>query len=92
MDDSQKFILNADFSIETFDNEILLYSISDSKGVYLNQTAGLVWELCDKNQSVGEIVALLEAAYPQQKESVRSDVVMAIEALIENGALIKSDG
>lgn len=92
MDDSQKFVLNADFSIETFDNEILLYSISDSKGVYLNQTAGLVWELCDKNQSVGEIVALLEAAYPQQKESVRSDVVMAIEALIENSALIKSDG
>ncbi len=44
MENTQKFTLNPEFTVEKFDNEILLYAISKSKGVYLNETAYLVWD------------------------------------------------
>lgn len=70
MENSQKFTLNADFTVEKFDNEILMYSVSKSEGVYLNETGYLVWEMCGKGHSVEEIITLLEQAYPQQKETI----------------------
>ncbi len=91
MDDSQKFTLNSKFKVETFDNEILLYAVSNSKGIYLNETAYLVWEMCGKGHSVDEIITLLKEAYPEQRDTIREDVIAALESLVENGALIPAD-
>jgi len=88
MEYSQKFILNSEFKAEKFDNEILLYAVSKAQGVYLNETAYLVWEMCGQNNSVEEIIALLEEAYPLQRESISGDVEAAIDSLVETGALI----
>lgn len=90
MEYSQKFLLNPAFKVEKFDNEILLYAVSDTRGVYLNETAYLVWEMCAQNQTVEEIVTLLEETYPQQKATIREDVATAIASLAECGALIVS--
>ncbi|RTZ99169.1 MAG: hypothetical protein DSY90_01975 [Deltaproteobacteria bacterium] len=92
MKDSQKFTPNPDFTIENFDNEVLLYSIPDSTGIYLNETACVVWELCRKSQSVGEIITLLETTYPAQRAAVRKDVVRAITSLVEKGVLMAANG
>ena len=92
MEKTQKFILNTDFTVEKFDNEILLYSVSRSEGVYLNETGYLVWEMCGRGHSVEEIITLLEQAYPQQKETIAADVRTAIESLTGNGALLGVDG
>lgn len=88
MIDSQKLRLNPEFKVEKFDNEILLYAISNTKGAYLNETAYLVWEMCAKNHSIAEIIAILQKAYPQQKEAVREDVIAAIDSLVDTGALL----
>ncbi len=90
--DTQKYILNPDFKAERFDNEILLYASSSSKGVYLNETAYLVWQLCEKGLSVGEMIEVLEEEYSQQKAIIREDILLAIESLAESGALIEIDG
>ncbi len=90
MNNLQNYILNSDFSVESFDNEILLYSIRDSKGIYLNETAYIVLELCMKNQHVEKIIMLLEKTFPQQKAEIRGDVIKTIMSLIENGVLIKT--
>lgn len=88
MEYSRKFIVNSAFRVEKFDNEILLYAVSSSRGVYLNETACLVWEMCAQCHSIDTIITLLEEAYPLQKETICEDVVAAIESLLENGALI----
>lgn len=88
MKNSQRFKLNPEFKIEKFDNEILLYAISSTKGIYLNQTAHLVWELCAQNHSIAEIIAFFQETYPQQKENVRKDVITSIKSLVEAEALI----
>ncbi len=84
----QKFNLNPEFKVEKFDDEILLYAVSNTSGVYLNETAYLVWEMCSQDQSVEEIITLLEETYPLQKETIRGDVTAAIESLVEYGALV----
>ena len=87
----QKFRQNPAFKSEIFDNEILLYAMSDATGIYLNETASLVWELCSKNYSIADITGLLEEAYPLQKKTIGEDVVSAIESLVMNRVLIPQD-
>ncbi len=88
MKDLRKFDLNPDFTVEEFDDEILLYAISTGKGIYLNKTAGLVLDMCGKGAAVGEIIALLEEAFPEQKNDIRSDVETAVNTLLDHGALL----
>ncbi|MCI5144611.1 MAG: PqqD family protein [Candidatus Electrothrix sp. AR3] len=88
MESTQKFTQNADFQAEKFDNEILLYAISSGNGVYLNETAYLVWEMSGKGHSVGEMIALLEEAFPEQKEAIADDVLSAVESMLANKVLL----
>jgi Coenzyme PQQ synthesis protein D (PqqD) len=88
MDDYQIPHINSDFNLERFDNEILLYSVNDSTAVYLNETAFLVYGMCASGQSIGEIITLLEEAYPDQKDTIRRDVLSSLEQLIDNGAVL----
>ncbi len=90
MEYSQRYSLNPAFKVERFDNEILLYAVSDTSGVYLNETACLVWEMCAQDQTVAEIISVLEAAYPEQAAAIAEDVAAAITSLVEYGALIVS--
>jgi hypothetical protein len=91
MHDRQIPVLNPEYKLEKFDNEILLYSMTDTRAVYLNETAFVVYGMCGSGQTIGEIIALLEEAYPGQKDTIREDVIPALSQLIENGALLLND-
>jgi len=91
MIDSQLPVINPDFQLEKFDNEILLYTISGTKAVYLNETAYLVWMLCGEKKTVKEIITLLEEEYPEQKQNIRQDVISVITTLEKNGAITLND-
>ena len=89
--DTQIPIQNSDFKLEQFDDEILLYSITDTRAIYLNNTAFLVYGMCGSGQCIGEIISLLEEAYPEQRETIRGDVIAALEQLRQIGALTLND-
>ncbi len=89
--DTQIPIQNSDFKLEQFDDEILLYSITDTRAIYLNNTAFLVYGMCGSGQSIGEIISLLEEAYPEQRDTIRGDVIAALEQLRQIGALTLND-
>lgn len=91
MDEDHVPIVNKDFISEEFDNEIILYTLSDTKAVYLSETARLVWQLCEDQQSVGEMIGQLEEAYPEHAAVIREDVREALSRLAEIGALSFSD-
>ena len=91
MKNTQKFTLNPNFATEVFEDEILLYAVATGKGVYLNKTAGLVREMCGNGQTVEELIALLEDAFPEQRNDIRLDVKIAIKTLLEHGALLHAD-
>ena len=86
-----KFTQNPAFATEVFEDEILLYAIATGKGVYLNKTAGLVWEMCGKGLVMEEIIGLLEEAFPEQKDDIRTDVQAALQDLLKHEALINAN-
>jgi len=88
----QIFTLNPHYTFEEFNSELFLYSVHDAKGLYLNTTACVVWKLCAEQQSLENIIALLEKKYPKQKGDVRKDVTTTIESLVQNGVLTVTDG
>lgn len=92
MNISDNFSVNPEFKVEKFDNEVLLYAASNTKGIYLNETAYLVWEMCGKGQSVKDIVDALQEVYPEQADAIQSDVLSALKSLVENKALVTDNG
>ena len=92
MNTPEKFQLNKEFKVEKFDNEILLYAVSNTRGIYLNETAYLVWEMCGKGKSFEEIVDTLQQAYPEAAAAIREDVQAAVQSLLENKVLVVDNG
>lgn len=71
---------------EVLEGEIVLYSSTVAKAVYLNASAALVWQLIDGRRSVGEIEALLTGAYPEAA-TLREDLIQTVQALQEQGVV-----
>ena len=76
-----------DFQVEQIDGETLLYQHQLKRVIYLNESAALVWHLCDGQRSVADIIELLVDAYPDTEDAVRADVVEAIDGLFLEDAL-----
>ncbi|NQU39481.1 MAG: PqqD family protein [Lentisphaerae bacterium] len=71
------------YRLEQLDDELLLYHLGETTVVYFNQTASLVWQLCQGDRTVGEIIDLLCAAYPEAADRVRVDVSETMTHFLE---------
>lgn len=78
---------NPAYRLEALDGEVLLYSQDDTRILYCNPSASLIWQLCDGTRTAGEIVATLCAAFPDAAESVPQDVEAALGELEQHGAI-----
>jgi hypothetical protein len=76
-----------DFQVEQIDGETLLYQHQLKRVIYLNESAALVWHLCDGQRSVADIIELLVDSYPDTEDAVRADVIEAIDGLFLEDAL-----
>ena len=77
------------FFIEEMDGEQLLYRLGAHKAIHLNDTASVIWKLCDGSRTVQEIIDLLKGQYPSAESAVETDVEEAIELLVREGALLE---
>jgi coenzyme PQQ biosynthesis protein PqqD len=84
---TQKPQRKPDYQMETIDGELLLFHPDQQKIFYCNESAALIWQLCDGQHTVAEIVALLREAYPEAAEEIEKDVQVTLQALHEHGAL-----
>jgi hypothetical protein len=91
MKDTQRPIVNPDYTVEKFDDEILLYTEATTQAVYLNDAAYTVWLLCKEDMNIGQMIQSLEEVYPDQKEQIRNDVISALETLLSNGVIEFAD-
>jgi len=76
-----------DRRVERLGQEVLLYCAGTAQTVYLNETAALVWELCDGTRTVEQIENLLLGAYPEAAGRIPTEVAQALRKLDESGAL-----
>jgi hypothetical protein len=78
---------DATCSLEAFDEEYLLYLPRTEQVVELNETAALVWQLCDGARTVSEITTLVADAFPEERARVTADVETALQALLASGTV-----
>ncbi|HHD56534.1 MAG TPA: PqqD family protein [Desulfobulbaceae bacterium] len=78
---------NEGYMLEELDGELLLYHLDQTKTVYLNNSAAIVWHLCNGENSVGDIIAFLEEKYPEAVKEIAGDVQDTLLKLLDAGAL-----
>ncbi len=76
-----------DYHLEMLDGELLLYHLDETKILYCNQTASLIWYLCDGRQTIGEMIDILGEAYPDAAETMASDVEETIQQFLAAGCI-----
>jgi len=68
-------------------DEFLIFEPKSSTTIHLNQTAGLILELCENN-SVADIVAALQEHYPEHQNQIPEQVASVIDDLVARAVLI----
>ena len=76
--------------LEEFDDELVLYDMESTQAIYLNETAALVFRLCDGKRTTGDIEMLLKEAYPEMADEIESDVRAVLDNLAAAGAVVIS--
>lgn len=75
-----------EYKLAEIEGECMLYNGAHAKALYLNETASMIWRLCDGQRSVETIEDLLNGAYPEAPD-LSGDVDAAFRLLIEHGAV-----
>lgn len=73
-----------DYRLEELDGEVLIYHPTETTVVYCNQTASLIWHLCDGTHTAAEISALLCDAFPEASTSIPDDVTTTLHTLTQH--------
>jgi hypothetical protein len=74
-------------SFEEMEGESLIYQRATKQGIYLNETATVIWRLCDGTRSIDAIIGALAELYPDVASDIASDVRATIDRLVELGAV-----
>lgn len=75
------------FQTERVDDDILLYHPGVSKTIRLNETASIIWKLCDGERTIGEITTLIAASFPDDAHRILEDVQAALQRFADEGAI-----
>lgn len=75
------------FSMETLDDELLLFHPVLGRIIALNPTAALVWSLCDGKNTTAGIVAALCEGYPEAADAIPGEVAELLATFRQAGAV-----
>ncbi len=76
-----------DYRLEKMDDEFLLFDPAQTKILYCNETASLIWQLCDGTRTAQEIITTLSEAYPDAADVIARDVGATLKQFLEHGAI-----
>ena len=83
MDINKRACLKPDYLLEKIDNEITVYHPSLVTSLYLNESSAVIWELCDGERRISDIIEILQGAYPENSTQIKNDVIRFIALLVE---------
>jgi hypothetical protein len=76
-----------DALLARLDDETLLYHPEWMTGFALNSSAFSIWQLCDGERTIAEIVALLQDTYPESADSIPAQVEASLRTLSSHGVV-----
>lgn len=74
------------YQLEVLDDELLLYHPTETRAIYMNETATIVWGACD-GRTIEDIVEMVSAAFPDAPSSLPDEVRATVDQLAEFGAV-----
>ena len=87
MDTNKIYARAPECLLEDMDGELLLYNPTTATTLHLNDSSAVIWELCDGERSVGDIVGALQEVFPKQAEQITADVDQVITDLLQKSVL-----
>ena len=75
------------YHLEHMDGELLLHHPTSTKVVYLNETASLIWHLCDGQRTTDEVAELLRDSFPEPGGTIADDVEATLRLFVDHGAI-----
>lgn len=84
MDINKRVCLKPDYLLEKIDNEITVYHPSLVTSLYMNDSSAVIWELCDGERRISDIIEILQDAYPENDRQIKNDVIRFITQLVEH--------
>ncbi len=87
MPESNKPRRKPNYRMEMIDDELLLFHPAQTKILYCNETASLIWQLCDGQHTHQEITALLAAAFPEAADAMADDVTATLQQFSQHDAI-----
>jgi hypothetical protein len=87
MSGSQKPLQRPGYHLEAIDDELFLFHPAETQMLYCNETASMIWQLCDGQRTPQEIVALLVTAFPEAADKIVDDVRATLEQFSHHGAI-----
>jgi hypothetical protein len=76
-----------DYQMEMIDGEAVILHPSSTKVLYTNPSGALVWDLCNGERTVDEIIASITATFPEAAAQIPTDVQEALEGFIAAGVM-----
>jgi pyrroloquinoline quinone biosynthesis protein D len=67
---------------EEMDDEAVVYGRTGKRAIHLNETATVVWKLCDGERTVADIAALLTREYPASADEIAEGVAKAVDQMV----------
>jgi hypothetical protein len=77
--------------LEDMDGELLLYNPINSTTLHLNGPSAIVWNLCDGEATVQQMIDAVREAYPDQSEQIETDIINVVKDFIEREFLVLVD-
>jgi hypothetical protein len=77
----------AGFIVDQTDGEVVLLHPGKNIIIHTNETAALIWQMCDGVNTIDQIVEILSGAYPDARAQIAKEVPDTIQKFRAQGAL-----
>lgn len=74
--------------LEDMDGELLLYNPNNATTLHFNGPSAVVWELCNGEISVNQMIDTVREAYPDQAEQIEGDIVTVLNEFLEHEIIV----
>ena len=90
MDLQKRPIQLKDFILEQEGGETIVFHPSSARSFFLNETATIIWVLCNGENRVVDIIDQLSELYPDQNANIKQDVMKSLELFLSKEVITLS--